>query len=96
MAIFPLKRAGAEHLRSMSLEICLQKTVNDGDINGMDGFEFKMGYKYIILLDIKEFPSREISLSFCTLVCVEMIVACLERIGKRFEGSFQSKDLCGR
>lgn len=85
-----------ENLRSISLEICHQKSINEGDSEGTDGFEFKMGYKYNIPLHIQTLSSREISLRFCALVCVKTIVACLEGIRKRHRRSFHSKGLGGR
>jgi len=53
MAIFPLKGVVGEHLRSISLEIYHQKHINDRDLEGIDGFEFKLGYKYNIPLYIQ-------------------------------------------
>lgn len=53
MAIFPLKGAGEKHLRSISLEICRQKSINEGDLEEINGFEFKKGYKYSISLHIR-------------------------------------------
>ncbi len=53
MVNFPLKGVGGEHLRSISLEIYHQKSINEGDIEGMDGFKFKIGYKYNIPIHIQ-------------------------------------------
>jgi len=57
LVIFLLKGAGGEHLRSISLEICHKKHINDRDLEEMDGFEFKLGYKYSIHSTFKHFTS---------------------------------------
>lgn len=48
MVIFPLKGVGGENLRSISLKIYGQKHINDKDLEGIYGFEFKIHYKYNI------------------------------------------------
>ena len=43
MMIFSLKGAGGDNLRSISLKICCKKCINDRDLEGINGFEFKLG-----------------------------------------------------
>lgn len=95
MVIFPLKGARGEHLRSIYLKIYHQKSINEGDMEGMDGFEFKVAINTTSFSTFKQFASRDISLRFRASVCAETIVACLEGIGKRYRRIFSSKDLGG-
>lgn len=44
---------GGKHLWCISLEICHQMCINDQELEGMVGFEFKLAYKYNILLRIQ-------------------------------------------
>jgi len=52
MGIFPLKGVGGKHLRSICFEFFCKKGINEGDLDGINGFEFENGYKYHILLHI--------------------------------------------
>lgn len=68
MAIFPLKGAGGKHLRRISLEICHQRSINEGYLERIDGFEFKKGYKHNIMLHIQKISFQRDYLEILRLI----------------------------